>query len=72
MKETPEQQAANRELRKGTKRPEHSPWPVAKLGKHKALQEASKGHKHGEREARSKKAGFYVHGHKNYGDVYEE
>lgn len=23
-------------------------------------------------EARSKKAGFYVHGHKNYGDVYEK
>ena len=22
-------------------------------------------------EARSKKAGFYVHGHKNFGDVYE-
>jgi hypothetical protein len=22
-------------------------------------------------EARSKKAGWYVHGHKNYGDVYE-
>ena len=29
------------------------------------------GHKQGEREARSKKAGFYVAGHKNYGDVYE-
>ncbi len=24
------------------------------------------------REIRSKKAGFYVHGHKNYGDVYEK
>jgi len=23
-------------------------------------------------EARSKKAGFYVHGHKNLGDVYED
>ncbi len=23
-------------------------------------------------ESRSKKAGFYVHGHKNYGDVYEK
>lgn len=39
--------------------------------KHKALKERTKGHKHGEREARSKKAGHYVHGHKNYGDVYE-
>lgn len=29
------------------------------------------GHKQGEREVRSKKAGFYVQGHKNYGDVYE-
>ena len=25
----------------------------------------------GELESRSKKAGHYVHGHKNYGDVYE-
>jgi hypothetical protein len=30
------------------------------------------GHKQGEREAGSKKAGFYVAGHKNYGDVYEK
>ena len=29
------------------------------------------GHKQGEREVASKKAGFYVQGHKNYGDVYE-
>ena len=36
--------------------------------KHKALKG---GHKQGEREVRSKKAGFYVAGHKNYGDVYE-
>jgi len=32
---------------------------------------AKGGHKQGEREVRSKKAGFYVAGHKNYGDVYE-
>ncbi len=29
MKETPEGQAANRDLRKGTKRPESGSWPVA-------------------------------------------
>lgn len=44
---------------------------VAKEAKSKALQGKSGGHKQGEREARSKKAGHYVHGHKNYGDVYE-
>ena len=48
-------------------------------GGHKAKSKALKakmgekkgGHKQGEREAKSKKAGFYVAGHKNYGDVYE-
>lgn len=39
--------------------------------KSKALEGKKSGHKQGEREVRSKKAGFYVHGHKNYGDVYE-
>lgn len=28
--------------------------------------------KHKRLEKRSKKAGFYVHGHKNFGDVYED
>ena len=37
MRETPEQQEANRKLRKGMKRPEHGEWPVAKLAKSKAL-----------------------------------
>lgn len=31
----------------------------------------SKGHKHNEREATAKKKGYYPHGHKNFGDVYE-
>jgi len=39
--------------------------------KGRALSKAKGGHKQGEREIRSKKAGFYVAGHKNYGDVYE-
>lgn len=40
--------------------------------KGKAIEKAKKGgHKQGEREVQSKKAGFYVQGHKNYGDVYE-
>lgn len=50
-------------------------WPFKKLAehssKHKALEAKKGGHKQGEREARSKKAGHYVHGHKNFGDVYE-
>lgn len=45
---------------------------VARQSSHeKALSKAKGGHKQGEREVRSKKAGFYVQGHKNYGDVYE-
>ena len=35
------------------------------------MKKAKGGHKQGEREVRSKKVGFYVAGHKNYGDVYE-
>ncbi len=30
-KETPGQQAANARVRKGTKRPEHGPWPTGKM-----------------------------------------
>ena len=37
-----------------------------------ALAKKVGGHKKGEREARSKKVGYYVAGHKNYGDVYEK
>lgn len=37
---------------------------------HKAL-EKKKGGKKMSLEERSKKSGFYVHGHKNLGDVYE-
>jgi hypothetical protein len=40
--------------------------------KKKSVARKMTGHKQNEREVRSKKAGFYVHGHKNYGDVYEE
>ncbi len=36
--------------------------------KAKALKKKSKD---SDLEARSKKSGFYVHGHKNFGDVYE-
>lgn len=39
--------------------------------KYKMAKKIKGGHKQGEREVRSKKAGFYVQGHKNYGDVYE-
>lgn len=41
--------------------------PAMKQAKSKALKKA----KEEKLEARSKKAGFYVHGHKNLGDVYE-
>ena len=41
---------------------------------HKAKSSAikNKKEKKPDLEAKSKKAGFYVHGHKNFGDVYEE
>lgn len=42
-----------------------------KKAKSEALKKKKGGHKQGEREVASKKAGFYVQGHKNYGDVYE-
>ncbi len=42
------------------------------FAKSKAIEKAKGGRKKGEREVASKKAGFYVQGHKNYGDVYEK
>lgn len=42
-----------------------------KGSKSAALKKKKGSRKQGEREAASKKAGFYVQGHKNYGDVYE-
>jgi len=44
---------------------------MAKDTKNKAIEKKKGGHKQGEREVRSKKAGYYVAGHKNFGDVYE-
>lgn len=73
MEETPGQQAANRRVRKGTKRPEYGAWPMGKMtSQEKALNGMSKRKSRAvEMEKRSKKAGYYVHGHKNLGDVYE-
>jgi len=44
---------------------------MAKTNPRKAGASMSKG-KEEKLETRSKKAGYYVHGHKNYGDVYED
>lgn len=57
------------------KEPASKEW-FAKHAKSNALHEKKEGNK-GEKkehklEAQSKKAGFYVHGHKNFGDVYEK
>ena len=44
LHESPGQQAANRRVRKGTKRPEHGPWPQGKMTAHeKALGNVLKG-----------------------------
>jgi hypothetical protein len=53
------------------KKPENMQRNPVLSPKSTALSSKSGGHKQGEREVRSKKAGFYVHGHKNYGDAYE-
>lgn len=38
----------------------------------KAIEKKKGGHKQNERESTAKKIGYYPHGHKNYGDVYEK
>lgn len=73
--ETPEQKknrAASDAFRKSPEFHSEKVSRARQSSHEKALSNAKKGgHKQGEREVRSKKAGFYVQGHKNYGDVYE-
>jgi hypothetical protein len=57
----PSERAWNKNANKGSGKSKSEALKVAK----------SKGHKHGEREARAKKLGYYPNGHKNFGDVYE-
>ncbi len=61
----------NKQLKKEAREEDAEEKVEKKTGKHVKIREIAGKMKKMSKEERSKKAGFYVHGHKNYGDVYE-